>query len=51
MLPAIAGYCMHVSPSLLPLLALFGLVPCGIGLLLFVLTRLEDSLPRDRTAV
>jgi hypothetical protein len=44
------GYSMHVSPSLLPLLAL-GLVPFGIGLLLFVLTRLEASLPPDRPAV
>lgn len=45
------GYSMHVPASLLPLLALFGLIPFGIGLLLFVLTRLEASLPPDRPAV
>jgi hypothetical protein len=39
-----AGYLNDVT-QVLPTLLAIGLVPCGMSLLLFVVTRLEGSLP------
>jgi hypothetical protein len=42
-----AGIWMSVS-QFLPTLLAIGLMPCGMSLLLFVVTRIEGSLPPDR---